>query len=227
MAQDISHWDNRWKEGRTGWNQSKVNHILKTFYEHLLSGREASKVRIFVPLCGKTIDMKWLYDLGHSVVGVEAVPKPVEEFFNDHSISYTKGRCESVEGGAIKYESKDGRLTIFVCDFFKIDVGCTGLVDGVWDRSSLVAIELSMQEQYIKTMLPLMAPGCKYLLETVEYDHTKRSGPPHAILRDEVHVLFSGLEIRVLLREVINPENKPGWASSLDSVDRGCYLIQN
>ena len=52
------YWRDRWKEGNTGWHREEVNKYLIKYVNELTGGR--SNLRIFVPLCGKSVDMLWL-----------------------------------------------------------------------------------------------------------------------------------------------------------------------
>ncbi len=44
---------------------------------------------IFLPLCGKSLDIPYLASLGLDVVGVEFVQDAIEQFFNENSITFT------------------------------------------------------------------------------------------------------------------------------------------
>ncbi|CAB4033218.1 thiopurine S-methyltransferase-like, partial [Paramuricea clavata] len=44
--------------------------------------------RVLVPFCGKTLDLLWLVKQGHTVIGIEAVQKAIEDFFKENNISY-------------------------------------------------------------------------------------------------------------------------------------------
>lgn len=76
-------WHKRWQEKRIGFNQSAVNPLLTEYIDHL---DLAVGSRIFVPLCGKSIDMVWLAAQGYDVVGVELVETAVQEFFAEQNI---------------------------------------------------------------------------------------------------------------------------------------------
>ena len=60
-------WQTRWQEKRIGFNQSVVNPLLIKNMSHL---NVPAGGCIFVPLCGKSIDMVWLAAQGYDVVGV-------------------------------------------------------------------------------------------------------------------------------------------------------------
>merc|ERR1711962_1604461 len=126
----MEHWDGRWEEGKTGWHKTDVNPVLAAHHPKLLTqtGR-----RVLVPLCGKTLDMKWLYDSGHTVVGIEGILKPVLEFFSEQQLEFN---IKELPWAKI-YQTQDERLKIYVCDLFNMDVEHMGKFDAVWDRGSL------------------------------------------------------------------------------------------
>ena len=53
----------------------------------LASGRK--NLRIFVPMCGKSVDLRWLADNGHTVVGVEMAGIAVKSFFEENQLEFT------------------------------------------------------------------------------------------------------------------------------------------
>lgn len=229
MASDLSIWNDKWKEGRTDWHKNEVNKQLKTFHEKMLHGREAQNMQVFVPLCGKCHELKFLYDKGHKVVGVEAVAQPIEEFFQEHAIQYKKVVCDAIEGGADVYQSTDGRLKIFCCDLFKFNEKCCGQMDGVWDRESLVAIDPNLKSKYIALMDELLAPKFRYLIEAVEYKKAAREGgkelSPHPISTAEMRILFQSYKLQKLFTIFYDPAIQKGWKHDLPYFNESCYVI--
>lgn len=51
--------------------------------------------RVFVPLCGKSLDMIWLAQQGHEVIGVELSPVAVEDFFRENGLNPVQRRMVS------------------------------------------------------------------------------------------------------------------------------------
>jgi hypothetical protein len=51
---------------------------------------DPSQIRFFVPLCGKTQDLKFLYDQGFHVVGCEGVEKACVEFYEENGMEYSR-----------------------------------------------------------------------------------------------------------------------------------------
>ena len=62
------YWYERWREGRIGFHLNDTNPNLTEWFDRL-DLKPGS--RIFVPLCGKSVDMLWLVEQGMEVVGVE------------------------------------------------------------------------------------------------------------------------------------------------------------
>ncbi len=68
--QFMNPWESRWQEGRIGFHLPEVNPYLIRHYGEFL---KKSPENVFVPLCGKTLDLTWLANRAKKVVGVELV----------------------------------------------------------------------------------------------------------------------------------------------------------
>ena len=73
-------WSERWTTGQIGFHQPRAHDMLVAHHEAGLRGRQ----RVYVPLCGKSVDLLWLRDHGHDVVGSEFVGHAVDAFFTEH-----------------------------------------------------------------------------------------------------------------------------------------------
>ena len=62
----------------------------------------AASCRFFLPLCGKAPDLLHLYNLGHTVTGVEGVPFVVEQFFRESKLDYEKISMPEIKGWKFK-----------------------------------------------------------------------------------------------------------------------------
>ncbi|KAL8583790.1 hypothetical protein ACOMHN_036425 [Nucella lapillus] len=126
-------WCQFWGQPNPGFHKPSVNPTLKKHLSQLLGGR--ANLRILVPLCGKSWDMKWLAEQGHRVVGVEVAPKPVEMFFTEQKVPYTTTPVPQL-GGTL-YQSKDKKILVYCCDFFKVSPETLGQFDAIWDRAAM------------------------------------------------------------------------------------------
>lgn len=70
----LGDWDARWAENKIGFHKAGVNDNLVNHLHELQEGlqvKDAGKPRVFVPLCGKSVDLPYLARNGFSVVGLE------------------------------------------------------------------------------------------------------------------------------------------------------------
>lgn len=182
----IEFWSERWKDNKTGWQVTGVNNCLLEHGEALLPPSGPHR-RIFVPLCGKTVDLKWFYDSGHEVVGVEGVEKGILEFFAENSLPYV---TETLTWAKV-FRTECSRLKIYCCDLMDVDLETLGKFDAVWDRGSLVAIYEEDRKKYAALLKSLLTPDFRYLLATIVYPPDERiTGPPRCVPPALVEELF-------------------------------------
>lgn len=166
--------------------------ILVSHYDELMqNGPNDNCRKILVPLCGKSLDLKWLWekDQRNHVFGIEGVRKAIVDFFHESGILYkTK---PGLTPDVIEYQSLDGRLTILETNFFNLPKSY-GPFDVAYDRASLVAVDPGDRNTYVDTIKRMLSgvKNFKYLLVTVEYDKTKVVGPPHSLSSGDVNDLF-------------------------------------
>ncbi|XP_036411388.1 probable thiopurine S-methyltransferase isoform X2 [Megalops cyprinoides] len=189
----LSEWEERWQEGRIGFHQPCVHKMLERNIDKVLCGRE--RVRFFFPLCGKAVDMKWLADMGHSVVGVEISEKGIKEFFEEQNLSYTEEAVPDIPEARL-FKSSDGKISLYQCDLFKFSSTVAGQFGGIWDRGSLVAINPCDRQRYASLIISLMDKDCRYLLDTFLYNPELYKGPPFFVPDEDVKNLFDAFEER-------------------------------
>lgn len=199
-------WQNRWQENRIGFNQSDVNPLLIKYWP-ALNVRTGS--RIFVPLCGKSIDMVWLAAQGYDVVGVELVESAVQAFFAEQNIQPTVH--QHVEHPAIKYyqgklEDNKQTITLWVADIFALTSEDIGNIDAVYDKAALIALPADMRPDYSEQVRQLSIDAnnqaAAQLLLTLNYDQSKKDGPPFSISHEQVQQYYgSHYEITELASE--------------------------
>nr|XP_034314033.1 probable thiopurine S-methyltransferase [Crassostrea gigas] len=212
-------WQKRWEERKIGFHRSHVDSLLEKHLDKLVDGRQ--NIKVFFPLCGKTLDMKCLWEHGHTVVGVEAARPALEEFFEEQSIKYTASDLPDGLGSLLT--SEDGRIKLYCCDLFKFNSDLEGSMNAVWDRGSLVAINREDRQRYVKLITSLLAPDCRYLVETLEFDETKFPGPPFCVSEQQFYDLFGEkFNIMKLDRKDSLEEKHRSWG--LDSLYENLYL---
>ncbi|GAB6070980.1 thiopurine S-methyltransferase [Thiomicrorhabdus hydrogeniphila] len=179
---EANFWHKMWNSGVVGFHQPDVNHYLKTHWSKLsLQGKE----NVLVPLCGKSLDMIWLAQQGHSVLGIELSPKALDEFLAENNLS-----AETIEqGNHCGYKLPD--MTLLCGDFFHLTKEQCSDIHVVYDRAALVALPPEMRKQYVKHLAEILPKNSQYLLITMEYDQTSMNGPPFSVTETEVIELFS------------------------------------
>ena len=211
-------WESRWQEGRIGFHLPQVNPYLIRFSAHLL---KSELENIFVPLCGKTLDLPWLANRTKKVVGVEMVSQAVEEFYAENEISY------SIQPVGKLQLFKNDSIDIFQGDFFDLTQEETGLFEAIYDRGSIVALARPERQKYVEHLLSFLAPGGRLLLITLEYDQEQMSGPPFSVAKAEIEMLFSQYG-RLELLETCDILDKRMRNKGLDGILERVYkLIKN
>ncbi|WP_040727758.1 thiopurine S-methyltransferase [Thiomicrorhabdus sp. Kp2] len=179
---EANFWHDMWASGVVGFQQPDVNGYLKNHWSKLkLNGSE----NVLVPLCGKSLDMIWLAQQGHSVLGIELSPKALAEFLAENKLN-----AEAIEqGNHCGYKMPD--MTLLCGDFFHLTAEQCADIHVVYDRAALVALPPKMREQYVAHLQAILPKGSQFLLVTMEYDQNKMPGPPFSVSESEVMELFS------------------------------------
>ncbi|XP_061850777.1 thiopurine S-methyltransferase isoform X2 [Colius striatus] len=180
-------WLRKWEMGNTGFHKEQGHPLFQKYLDALLNGRNG--LRIFFPLCGKALEMKWLADMGHSVVGVEVSEQALKEFFTEHSLPYCEELVPEIPGAKM-FQSTSGNISLYCCSIYHLSSSVVGKFDGVWDRGALVAVNPSDRQRYVSLMITLMEKNASYLLVTVSYDPSKHKGPPFYVPESEIKSLF-------------------------------------
>ena len=65
----LEDWSNRWREGRAGWHLEGVHQMLSKYFASEIV-QDRTDLKIFVPLCGKAKDLKWMHDQGIAMLSM-------------------------------------------------------------------------------------------------------------------------------------------------------------
>mmetsp|Transcript_12343 Transcript_12343/g.26144 ORF Transcript_12343/g.26144 Transcript_12343/m.26144 type:complete len:458 (+) Transcript_12343:125-1498(+) len=207
----LSRWDDKWNneyQSKPRFHLSNVNPNLEKWYGSAF--KPPLNMPILLPLCGKTVDLKWLLDAGHScVVGIEGVRRGIEELRDEmldnlqclddngtRSI-WTTAQEEKEWFNNIQSEKSDRSCISLVCtDFFDISPATFGINDAsgpcfaaVYDRGAVVAVPPSSRQDYAEVIDSLLMPGGQILMITV--DTGRDTGPPFPMALGVVEELFS------------------------------------
>ena len=174
-------WLERWERKEIGFHQDEVNPYLREFWSQAGLARDRP---VFVPLCGKSRDMLWLCEQGHTVLGVELSPIAVEAFFKENGLTPQR----SSDGRFDRYEA-DG-ICILCGDFFDLNQTDMTQVGAVYDRAALIALPQEMRPAYAHHLIGILPAKIQMLLITLDYAQVEMAGPPFAVPAQEVERLF-------------------------------------
>ena len=210
-------WHTRWEEGRIGFHQDEINPYLQRYWPAM--GVPAGTT-VFVPLCGKSKDMIWLRDQGHSVIGVEIIPRAVEDFFDENGLSAT---CRTHDAFTV-WQDQD--FKIFQGDFFDITANDVAGIGVVYDRASLIALPPPLRRRYAEHLRTILPSRLKVLLVTMDYPQHEMDGPPFAVAEQEVTALYQDhFAIEQLCREDILAANPRFQQQGLSSLMEKVYIL--
>src|SRR5690606_18613610 len=198
---DAAFWHERWREGRTHFHQSRVTPLLAKYWPAL--GVPAGS-RVLVPLCGKSIDMVWLAEQGHRVLGVELSPLAVEQFFAEQGL-----QADIRQVGHGQYY-RAGDIEIYCGDIFDLDADVLSECAGAYDRAALVALPADMRARYARHVYGQLSESYRGLLITLDYEQSQMDGPPFSVRDDEVQALYAAHSHAELIdrRDILDKEPK-------------------
>ena len=179
---DPEFWQERWKNQEIGFHQPDFHALLQKYWPRL-DLRPGSPV--FVPLCGKSLDMVWLAQRGHSVIGAELSELAIDDFFAERGLTAT-----TKTAGDFTVKSADA-YELWCGDIFDLPPEAVADVAGVYDRAALIALPRPLRERYAEKLKALLPSRTPILLVTLEYEQAQMSGPPFSVPRREVHELFA------------------------------------
>lgn len=215
---DTEFWVKRWENDETGFHLDEVNPFLPRFWPQL---QVAESSQVFVPLCGKSLDLRWLRDQGHEVWGVELSPLALQQFFSEQGL-----KPEVRQLGDFEIWETEG-IRLFCGDFFKLTPELLGQPSVVYDRASMIALPPAMRQNYARHLLSLAPASTSRLLVTLDYEQTLMDGPPFAVSEAEVLALYGdNFQIEKIFSEDILPENERFQQKGLTRLDESVYLLR-
>lgn len=210
-------WLERWERKEIGFHQDEVNPYLRQYWQELHLARDST---VFVPLCGKSRDMRWLREQGHKVIGVELSTIAVQAFFKENGLTpqyAASGKFERYEANGIR---------ILRGDFFDLSRDDLAKVSASYDRASLIALPPEMRERYVSHLVGILPPATQILLITVDYLQTEMPGPPFAVSLDEVEAFYRDhAEVRLLAQHDVLAQSPRLQERGLSRLQENIFLL--
>lgn len=211
-------WLERWREGSTHFHQNRVTPLLQKYWPTL---DLPAGSRVLVPLCGKTLDMVWLAQAGHQVVGVELAELAVTQFFDEQGLSpatHTTSAGRHYTAGAIE---------IICGDIFDLNADLLASCSGVFDRAALVALPAPMRQRYVHHVYGQLSDDYRGVLITLDYDQSQMDGPPFSVRDTEVQALFGSHSNACVVSRRDMLDKEPQFAErGLTRLDTVVYDLQ-
>ncbi|MBS9404399.1 thiopurine S-methyltransferase [Halomonas sp. TRM85114] len=201
MAND---WLDRWREGRIGFHRDRPHPALVRHWPRL-GVRPGTKV--LVPLCGKSLDMRWLGQHEHPVLGIEMAPEAIEQFVAEGTGEISRYRQDGFD------ICRQGNVELWCGDFFHFHIQQAAEIGAFYDRAALIALPAPTRQRYAFHLAQLLPPGAAGLLISLTRT-LDDGGPPYTVSGDEVRELFEP-NFRVMHLEDGEPEAGSGFQESL------------
>lgn len=188
---DPAFWHQRWHDRQIGFHQAQVTPLLQ---KHWPAVGAPDGGQVFVPLCGKSLDLAWFAAQGQRVLGVELSPVAIGEFFAEHGLS------PQVHEDRYGRHHVAGPITLIEGDAFALDAALLAGCTAVYDRAALIALPPAMRARYVEALYGALPAGCRGLLITLEYPEAEKAGPPFTVPEAEVRARY-GVQWEVDLLE--------------------------
>lgn len=193
-------WHERWQNQQIGFHLKTINPLLVGQFQALSLNPGQ---RIFIPLCGKTLDIHWLLSQGMQVVGAELNQLAVDALFTELGLTPIITHVGNLR------HYKANNLDIFQGDFFDLAQSVLGTVDAIYDRAALIALPAEMRALYSQHLTKI-TDHAPQLLISFHYDQSLVPGPPFNVDVSELNMLYGKAYKLTLLAEDSLPTGLKG-----------------
>ncbi|CAH8501905.1 unnamed protein product [Heterobilharzia americana] len=185
-------WIGRWETGETGWHINFVHRSLTTFWNELCQDDTPAN-QLFIPLCGKSVDMEWLYQNKLcQIIGCDLAEVPLRQFVDEHKSLGMKERSVIFKNGekVPMFHTSDNRLRLYCCNLFSMDSAPEELYNMIWDRGSFVALPPNLRTDYVTLLTKLSTADVRWLQETLNYPPGVHKTAPCSSTDEEMKSLY-------------------------------------
>ena len=194
-------WHKCWEKQAIGFHQDDVHPFLTGELAQLPINISDN---VFVPLCGKSLDMLWWAERCN-VIGSELSEIACRDFFKEQGVTVDISEIttdSSLEQGIFTLFQKDN-LTIYQGDFFALTASDLPPIRYIFDRAALVALPQAMQTRYAKHLASYIAADTECYLISVEFPQDEHQGPPFSTDKQTVQSLFTGLNVEEIVSRTL------------------------
>mgnify|MGYP000108317721 CR=1 FL=1 len=214
---DAAFWHNKWEKNEIGFHQQVVHSWMS---RNLAQLGELSGKTIFVPLCGKTLDIAYLLEQGLTVIANELSELAVIELFASMKLT---ADISDWSGHGKVYRAE--KLTVYVGDYFELTPAELSSANYVYDRAAIIALPLAMRQKYGRQMMSTCGKASQ-LIMTLDYNQAQMSGPPFSVAGSELEQIYSEhYSIKTLVRENIIDKEPRFKQKGLTEFNQSLYLL--
>jgi thiopurine S-methyltransferase len=207
-----SFWLQKWEKNEIAFHKDEANPLLVKYFGELSLLKSS---HVFVPLCGKTLDIPWLLSEGYRITGAELVEIAVEQLFAELGVKPNISKVGEIS----LYSAKN--IDIFVGNIFDVSAKTLAPVDAIYDRAALVALPKEIRTQYTAHLIEITDKASQ-LLVTYEYDQNLMEGPPFSISAEEVNQHYSdSYDVSLLASTDVS-----GGLKGISAVKENVWLLQ-
>lgn len=204
-SRDNILWLQCWRDRQTDFHQHTVNPFLTRFWPTLDLAVDS---RVFVPLCGKSLDMIWLAEQGHRVIGVELSPIAVAAFFRENGLKPNRRRIGQFTVW------RHGKISILCGDYFSLTQADLGTIETVYDRAALTALPQDIRQHYVSHLRKILPKTSQIFLLTTEDAEENETLSESLAIGEEITSLYAQ-NFRIDLTHIesvfeLDPD-APGW----------------
>ena len=186
---------------------------------------------VFVPLCGKSLDLAYLASLGHQVVGLELMDEPAQQL-RDEQVPDLQLVEYGTDGAPLwmprRWHSQSTDITVCIGDWMAekwqrdphMDVVPSGGFRLLWDRAGITSVAPSHAQHYLRALYAITAPGGAVLMETMTPDGPHQCHDADGLTR-AVQTLF---DVHLLRSHDVTHHYPAGQYDSL--VEHVCLLVK-
>ena len=205
----MEFWHNRWENQQTGWHRQVYNDLMVKHWPNINAPAGGS---VLVPLCGKTLDMLWLAQQGHEVVGLEMVQRAVDAFFTENNLEAKRVEHKDFS------EFSSPPFAILHGNVFNLPDGAKQC-DAWYDRAAMIAINPSLRKDYVNLIRNQTKSRAVGLLITFTYPQEQMEGPQFSLTDGDVLSLYSSsFEVELLEKISLEDEKDRGLSNITSSV---------
>lgn len=175
------YWNNKWENNDIQFHLPETNTLLIKYSSLFPKGK------IFVPLCGKSLDMKWLLSQGYEIIGVELSEIACRAFFAENNLSFSLKK----QGSFTIF--KGDNIEIWCGDIFQLPIEVFTNLTAIYDRAALIALPEEIRISYVEFIKKLSRSLSRIsiLFLTIEYEQNLLQGPPFSIVESDVQQLYA------------------------------------